>query len=445
MAPRASAMLLRMCAGVAVLLAACSPALAVVGLTPMGVDVYARPGIPQEFEVAVTNMTQTERTVRLIAADVRIDENGDAQIAEDDPTEESTGGFDSQPTRQAPRANALVSFEGGSTVLLGPGEQRQVVCYATLPLGSTTEHLAWILVDPGPEEMPVYGNSNMRINVTFRIGARVLIVPGDRRERIDADGNTVVTLEPWFRQTYAVQLAEVREVIPPTDAEEPVLRVEGVLQNQGNTYITPLIQAQLRNLTTRRIVEEAVLPHGFNFVMGGTVRRFGGEFESPLEPGDYEVTVEVDLGDGRARTRQKTTFTLTEPIQGRERASQGVIGLDHAGQRATVRPGERSAGRAEVTNNFGETLRITPNAGSSSYADWFTFSPKSFVLHPGRTRSVRIAIRAPRDASQDLREVPVAFVPTTINGSTFAEGEAQTLTVTLRVLAPKTAATRTPR
>jgi len=368
---------------------------------------------------------------------VRIDEHGDAQIAEDGPADEAADGFDSAPADRRPRANALVSFEEGTTIILEPGEQRQVICYATLPAGSTAEQLAWILVDPGPEEMPVYGNSNMRINVTFRIGARILIVPGDRRERRDANGNTVVTLEPLFRQTYAVQLAEVREVLPAAGSEVGVLRVEGLLRNQGNTYVTPLIQARLRNLSTRRIVEEVVLPHGFNFVMGGTVRRFGGEFDSPLEPGEYEVTVEVDLGDGRARTRQKTAFTLTDPIVGRERVSQGVLGLDKPKQRATVRPGERSTGKATVTNNYGETLRITPNAGSSSYADWFTFSPKSFVLHPGRARSVRMAIRAPSDASQDLREVPVSFIPTTVDGSTFADGEAQTLTVTLRVLAPK--------
>jgi hypothetical protein len=232
------------------------------------------------------------------------------------------------------------------------------------------------MVDPGPEEMPVYSNSSTRIEVTFRIAARVLIIPGVRRVRRDADGNSRVTLERIIRPTYFVEFADTQAVIPAKDAEDPVLRVEGVLANRSNTYITPLIQAQLRNLTTRRIVEKVTLGHGLAFVMSSTNRRFSGAFTSALEPGHYEITVEVDLGDSSPPRRTQLALELTEPIVGRSQGPQGVVSLDNSKATVRLRPGERSAGRVQVTNNLGETVRVTPYLGSSSFAEWITLYSK---------------------------------------------------------------------
>ena len=440
MAPLLRAELIRRWAPIALFLLAAPVAFAVIGLTPMQLDVYARPGIPEPFEISVTNTTDTQRSVRLVVAAVRIDEDGNTEIVEDRGEDGADAGFDSAPGgpgAAGPDVRSLVAFEGGPLLTLAPKEQRQVVCMATLPPGTITEHLAWVMADPGPEEMPGYGNTNLRLQVIFRIAARVLIVPGLRRQRRDADGNMTVTVERYLRPTYSVRLADVAHVVPAVDVEDGVLRVEGLLDNQSNTYITPMIQAELRNVSTRRIVEDVVLGHGLSFVMGQTTRRFSGHFTSPLDPGQYEVTVEVDLGDGRPADMARVPFELTDPVPGRTRADQGVLTLEPAKVRVTVRPGDRSSGEVTITNNFDETLRVTPYPGSTSYADWFTFSPKSLVLHPGRSRTGRVAIRAPRDAPQDLQEVLVTFVPTTVNGSTFPEGEAQTMGVTLRVLAPR--------
>ena len=382
--------------------------------------------------------------MRLVVAAVRIDEDGNTQVVEDTGEDGSDAGFDSGPdggADAAPKVQTLVAFEDGPLLTLAPKEQRQVVCMATLPPGTLTEHLAWVMADPGPEEMPGYGNTNLRLQVVFRIAARVLIVPGLKRQRRDADGNMTVTVERYLRPTYSVRLTDLMHVVPPVGVEDGLLRVEGLLDNQSNTYITPMIQAQLRNVSTRRIVEDVVLSHGLSFIMGQTTRRFSGEFASPLEPGQYEVTVKVDLGDGRPADTGKIPFELADPVPGRERAARGVLTLDPDETqkvRVTVRPGERSSGEVTVTNNFDETLRVTPQRGSSSYADWFTFSPKSLVLHPGRSRTCRVAIRAPRDAPQDLEELLLTFVPTTVNGATFPDGEARTLSVILRVLAPPT-------
>ena len=93
-------------------------------------------------------------------------------------------------------------------------------------------------VGDAPEEMLVYNNSRMRIEVTFRIAARGLIIPGVRRVRRDADGNSRVTLERIIRPTYFVEFEDTQAVIPAKDAEDPVLRVEGVLSNRSNTYRT---------------------------------------------------------------------------------------------------------------------------------------------------------------------------------------------------------------
>ena len=247
MGPRMSASLVRLCVGVALAVAVIPSALGVVGLTPLQLDVYARPGIPEEFRITVSNTTPTRRTVRLLVADVRIDENGETQVGEETVPDPAETEFDSDSggRRRNSESSALglVSFEGGPILTLEASEQREVTCFATLPPGATTEYLAWVIVDPGPEEMPVYTNSNMRIDVTFRIGARVLIVPGVKRVRRNADGNDTVTVERLYRPTYSVAISDVQALIPPADAEDGVLRVEGVLDNRSNTYITPLIQA----------------------------------------------------------------------------------------------------------------------------------------------------------------------------------------------------------
>ncbi|MEO2004654.1 MAG: hypothetical protein ABGY41_11195, partial [Candidatus Poribacteria bacterium] len=354
-----SRLLVRLCVGVALAVAVSRSAFAVVGLTPLQLDVYARPGIPEEFTLTVSNTTQTQRTVRLVVADVRIDENGETQVVEDPVDEPASGGFDDasgdEPGPVRVSARSVVSFEDGGILVLQPGEEREVTCSATLPPGETTEHLAFVMVDPGPEEMPVYNNSRMRIEVTFRIAARVLIIPGVRRVRRDADGNSRVTLERIIRPTYFVEFEDTQAVIPAKDAADSVLRVEGVLSNRSNTYITPLIQAQLRNLTTRRIVEKVTLSHGLAFVMGSTTRRFSGAFTSALEPGQYEITVEVDLGDSSPPRRTQLALELTAPLVGRSQGPQGVVSLDTSKATVRLRPGERSAGRVQVTNNFGET------------------------------------------------------------------------------------------
>ncbi|MBT3268203.1 hypothetical protein HN371_13675 [Candidatus Poribacteria bacterium] len=440
-------MLRRFLVVVCLITAASSPAFAVIGVSPLKLDVYARPGTPEPFYITISNTTASQRVVRLVVAALGIDEAGNTHIIEegaDGPGSddaEGEGAFAVQTTARQDEAQQIVSFEGGPVLTLAPKEEREVTCLATLPPGSLTEHLAWIVADPGPEEMPLYGNTNMRLAVTFRIAAQVLIVPGVKRRTTDADGNATVTLERMLRPNYAVSVSDVQEIVPEVGVERGVLRVEGILNNRSNTYITPLIQARLRNMTLRRTVEEIVLTHGISFVMGGMTRRFGGDFMSSLDPGEYEITVAVDLGDGRPPTRSTHKFELTTAVEGQAGASQAVLTVLPVNATVNIRPGERSSGEATVTNNYDETLRVMPDGGSGVYADWFTFSPKSLVLHPGRSRTVRIAIHAPGDAAQDVGEVPVLFVPTTVNGLTFPETDAPRMNVTLRVLPPPVSST----
>ena len=130
MAPRMRAELMPLWAPIALLLLATPAAFAVIGLTPMQLDVYARPGIPEPFEITVTNTTDTQRAVRLVVAAVRIDEDGNTQVVEDTGEDGSDAGFDSGPdggADAAPKVQTLVAFEDGPLLTLAPKEQRQVV------------------------------------------------------------------------------------------------------------------------------------------------------------------------------------------------------------------------------------------------------------------------------------------------------------------------------
>jgi len=415
-------------------------ALAVIGMTPLRVDVYARPGMATPFELTLMNTTPSPRTVRLVVQRVEVDEDGTVSMIEENANTPTSNTLESPSTaRRGPDVRSLISIDEGNEIALGPGEKRVIHCSVNLPPDARDEYLAMILADPGPEEMPVYGNINRRINVVFRIGAQVFIVSGIRQ--VIGSGNDeevlVRRLKPEF---YNVEISEL-EVVLPKEGENPsVLSVVGKMENRSTTFISPVVRASLRDVANRRIVEETVLKHGFDMVFANTTRRFRGAFDSPLQPGKYQLSVEVDWGEARQRARKELAFELTSPIAGNKPPSKGVIEVSLSKALITLRPGETSRGRVTIKNTYTEPIRVTPTfADESLFNEWFQFSPSRVVIPANSERTIQIAVRAARESPQMTQKVLIEMVPTTFSGTSFAPTETKTIEATVRVLPPKSA------
>ncbi|MDA1192433.1 MAG: hypothetical protein O3A46_12220 [Candidatus Poribacteria bacterium] len=413
---------------------------AVIGISPLRMDVYARPGIAQEFQITVINTTPSPRDVTLRVRGLSVDENGDEQIIDVDaanttpPEDEETFGGRQNPRGQG--TGDIITFPEGNQLTLAPNEARQVTCFVTLPSNATTEALRMVVVDPGPEELPIYGNTNRRIAITFRVGAQIFIIPGERRQIPLGNGDFGVEIVRENRPFYDIGITDIK-AITPQPGEEPVLKVEGVLQNRSNTFVQPLIQAQLRSKEKRTVVEERVLDHGFNLVLGNSIRRFRGSFTSPLEPGEYTLTVTVPLEEESRPYRQSTDFTITEPIAGTGVTTQGVINLDPGQGTIRIRPGKTVRGEFTVRNNYAEPLRIEPSLSEgSAFEEWFSFSPRSPVIRPNTERTFRVTVRADREASQTVSNFSIYLTPQTATGDQFLDTETREFGVTLQVLPP---------
>lgn len=413
-------------------------AFAVIGMSPLRVDVYARPGIATPFELTLMNTTLSPRTVRLLVQRVEVDENGVVTLIEEGPESNTTDILPSPSERpRGPDVRALVTIDEGNEITLEAGEKRTIHCTVNLPPDAKDEYLAMILADPGPEEMPVYGNTSRRINVVFRIGVQVFIISGIRQVIGSGDNEQVVVrrLKPEF---YDVEVSELNYLLPQESDNPPVLSVTGKLENRSTTFISPVVRASLRDVANRRIVEETVLKHGFDMVFANTSRRFRGAFESPLQPGKYQLTVEVDWGDERQRVRKEMPLELTSPISGSRPPSNGVIELSLRKAFIRLRPGETSRGRLTIKNTYSEPIRVTPTFRDETlFNSWFTFSPSRLVIPARSERTLQIAVRADRESPQITQTVVIDMVPTTFSGMTFPPAETRELEATVRVLPPR--------
>jgi len=412
---------------------------AVIGLTPLRVDVYARPGLPTPFQMTLINTTPTTRDVRLLVQRVSVDEDGNASLVEDVAPDDSQAFAAPEGESSGVDVRTLITVAGGGTVTLAPNESRAIDFSVNLPPDAQDEYLAMIVADPGPEAAPVRGNTTRRVNVVFRIAASVFIVAGYRQE-IGRGRDTEVLLRRMKPEYYNVNISELEAFTPKPGDEKPALRVLGKLENLSTTFISPVIRARLRDVAKRRILEEVVLRHGFDMVFANTTRRFRGEFESPLEPGKYQILVDVDWGESRQATRQEIAVEVTEPIAGTRPPVSGVLQLSMKKAFISVRPGETSRGKLTLKNTFKEPMRVTPQfLEESPLASWFTFSPKTLVIAPDAERTVNVTVKADKESSLITEQVLIGMVPVTFSGSTFPDTETQVLQATVRVLPPRSA------
>jgi hypothetical protein len=411
---------------------------AVIGMTPLRVDVYARPGIATPFELTLINTTPSPRTVRLIVQRVEVDEDGNVAMIEENAETGPTNALSGDSERpRGPDVRALVTIDEGNEIALGPAEKRVIHCSVNLPPDARDEYLAMVLADPGPEEMPVYGNTSRRINVVFRIGVQVFIVSGIRQVIGSGDNEEVLVrrLKPEF---YNVDVSELEFVLPKAGDNPSVLSVAGKIVNASTTFISPVVRASLRDVANRRIVEETVLKHGFDMVLANTSRRFRGSFDAPLQPGKYQLTVEVDWGDERQRTRKDISIELTTAIAGNRPPSKGVIELSMSKALISLRPGETSRGRITIKNTYDEPIRVTPTFSDESlFNDWFKFSPARVVIPAKSERTIQVAVRADRESPQLTQKVVIGMVPVTFSGTSFPLSETKDIEATVRVLPPK--------
>lgn len=413
-------------------------ALAVIGMTPLRVDVYARPGMATPFELNLLNTTQSPRNVRLIVQRVEVDEDGNVSMIEENAETGMNSSLDGGSERKrGPDVRALVTVDEGSEIQMAPGEKKVIHCSVNLPPDAKDEYLAMVLADPGPEEMPVYGNTNRRINVVFRIGVQVFIVAGIR-QTIGSGNNEEVVLRRLKPEIYNVDVPELDFVLPKAGDDPDVLSAVGKMVNASTTFISPVVKASLRDVANRRIVEETVMKHGFNTVFANTTRRFRGSFDSPLQPGKYQLTVEVDWGDERQRVRKELHFELIEPIAGNRAPSAGIIELNMSKALITLRPGETNRGRVTVKNTYSEPIRVTPTFGDESlFNEWFRFSPSRVVIPAKAERTIQVAVRADRESPQLTQKVLIEMVPVTFSGTSFPVAETKQIEATVRVLPPK--------
>jgi hypothetical protein len=449
------------------LLLAAPEASAVIGLSPLRVQVYARPGVPTPFNITVINTTDAPRDVRLIVANANVSDTGRLELKEETtitegatdqaasdgqqaaasaptaPQEPSTPTEPQEPST-TPEGKAYVTFDVGNQLPLAPGQSQELTGSVNLPPDAKGQYLAIVIADGGEEDMPLYGRSADRnIKIRFRIAASIFIMAGHRGQYQTA-GGLVETFTPAEPPFFNVEIVTI-EARQPKEGDVPhILRVTGTLDNRSNVFVTPIITASLIRTTGRRRVriEQTVCSHGFNIVFAQTRRFFEGRFQSPIESGEYMIEVEVDYGEQRRARAFTRTFVVETPIKGVRPATQGVIQVQEGTQiTVSVRPGDTSRGEVRVQNNFSEPLRVVPEfAEGSAVSSWLTIAPAQIILTPRQERPFRITIRVPRDAPVMAETVQLRLVPKTTAGTEFAPSETPVIVMTVRVLPPKGAA-----
>jgi hypothetical protein len=128
-------------------------------VAPMTREVSVTPGSRELITVTIRNSTDSAQSIKLTTAEMYTDEAGEMSVREG--------------------ASDLLTLvdPGASVTRIGARGESAVQFYAALPEDADSERTAFVMVEPPSETRTRSTGPGMRVEVTFRIASRVLIVP----------------------------------------------------------------------------------------------------------------------------------------------------------------------------------------------------------------------------------------------------------------------------
>ncbi|MCK9221873.1 MAG: hypothetical protein PHV61_00400 [Limnochordia bacterium] len=326
-----------------------------------------------------------------------------------EPTEYSVAGQGALTTMSKSRVGALLRI----TI---PGPEAAFNVY------STVDQLT--ILEPDPVKVELYQrmiNYLRDFQEITAIATELSSILADIGYRLDQEAYTAMSEED--QGMYCLGLADF---LAELKMEEQSIRIMATLQTSARKMIVAQGEAFVyeeykdeSGRTHRRLLDRFLLtPVGSNIkgqgsIFPGGLRDFTGSVHRPLAAGEYALEVKFEYGEQGAKYRRialgQQGFTVTEDIA-RQQRDILTLDVDKELLQYVMVPGGFHVETVVLENlDLVESMEVL----LVTNVEWLRVSTEACVIPPGRTKTIAIAARVPRDVEKVQGEGNVFIVAKT--------------------------------
>jgi hypothetical protein len=376
---------------VALLMAAGSDTEGGVSVSPLQQEIQAKPGVPTEFTVTLTNvrrsLSASPARVRLEIVDFTMSLLGNISFGD----------------KPAQSRSALPWIElDAKDVVLEPDQVHLVKGRIYAPRGAADgDYWAALLVTPVE---PLQENG---ISVILRT-ASALFVHVQRRNHAERLNVREVEVALPDLEPQAISAAGGDAGQTGASDDDHSLKFHADVENTGPVSCTTSGKAHLY-LSGIRKVASIPLHARSRRILPGESRRFVGVLPAPLPAGEYSLRVVFNSdSQGGQKGYREVHFTvddetaqLWKEFYERRGASETRPGLAVKAGALTlnVQPGRFTTATIPISNGGGGTMQVTCRLnGEAIQNGWLSLDQAAFTLEPRMRRSVFCRIAVPENA-----------------------------------------------
>jgi hypothetical protein len=429
------------------------------GLAPAIYQAELKPGKSAAFDLTVVNQTAKATTFRMYITGVGMDQYG-GMIYPDE-----NGLF------SAAHWIELSNLSTSSTLNVDPNNSKLIKVSIQVPSGTKPgQYLTCVFAEP--TTINTVKENNTELQTKIRIGTIVKItVPGPEsafsikctalnpdvimpnKERIQALSRIVNILEQDLEvtdsiasevtnyvnnsgsffdyKTYQQMLKEqkqdiakqIMDFLRQDIMQESALKVEATLKTDARTTIAAKGEAFVYQIVdngatkVKRLRDHFTLtPAGSDIkdqcsILPGGSRSFQGQVQRPLPHGDYTVETRFSyIGEGSKTVRMVSSnadFKVSEQME-LEQKDMLVLYVDPEVMTFNVVPGEFQSQAIKIENlDLVEPIEIK----LASDNEWLEINPKSVIISPGRTATIRVTAKVPKSENITDKQCKIFITP----------------------------------